>query len=150
MSINRRTFLKSSLISSLAFSAPAILRAQTGRKYRTALIGSGWWGMNIARVAMQSGQCKMVAMCDADLNQLAPAAAEIERLTGDKPKKYQDFRELLDAEKIDIAIVATPDHWHPLITIAAVKAGARISHHLLHGRHLLQAQPDACVDCAHH
>ena len=75
MSINRRTFLKSSLISGLAFSAPAILKAQNNRKYRTALIGSGWWGMNIARTAMQSGQCKMVAMCDADLNQLGPAAA---------------------------------------------------------------------------
>ena len=145
MSINRRTFLKSSIATGLAFSAPAILKAQTGRKYRTALIGSGWWGMNIARTAMQSGQCKMVAMCDVDLNQLAPAAAEIEKLTGDKPGKYQDFRELLDAEKIDIAIVATPDHWHPLITIAAVKAGAHvyvekpIGHTIKEGRAMVNA-----------
>jgi predicted dehydrogenase len=145
MSINRRTFLKGSIASGLAFSAPAVLRAQTNKKYRTALIGSGWWGMNIATVAMQSGRCKMVAMCDVDMNQLNPAAAEIEKLTGDKPRKYQDYRQLLDAEKVDIAIVATPDHWHPLITIAAVKAGAHvyvekpIGHTIKEGRAMVNA-----------
>ncbi|MCP4263242.1 MAG: Gfo/Idh/MocA family oxidoreductase [Planctomycetes bacterium] len=143
--MNRRTFLKSSIASGLAFSAPTILRAQTSRKYRTALIGSGWWGMNIGRTAMQSGRCKMVAMCDVDQNQLDPAAAEIEKLFGDKPKKYKDYRELLDDQKIDIAIVATPDHWHPLITIAAVKAGAHvyvekpISHTIKEGRAMVNA-----------
>jgi predicted dehydrogenase len=82
--------------------------------------------MNIGRTAMDSGRCKMVAMCDVDKNQLDPAAAEIEKLTGDKPRKYKDYRELLEGEKVDIAIVATPDHWHPLITIAAVEAGAHV------------------------
>jgi len=145
MSINRRSFIKSSIATGLAFSAPAILKAQTNRKYRTALIGSGWWGMNIATVAMQSSQCKMVAMCDVDLNQLNPAAEKIEKLTGDKPKKYQDYRELLDENKIDIAIVATSDHWHPLITIAAVKAGAHvyvekpIGHTIREGRAMVKA-----------
>ena len=110
MSINRRTFLKGSIAASVAFAAPTILRAQDDRKYRTALIGSGWWGMNIGRTALQSGQCKMVAMCDVDSKQLDPAAGEIEKLSGDKPKKYKDYRELLDREKPDIAIVATPDH----------------------------------------
>jgi len=134
MSINRRTFLKGSIAASVAFAAlptgtpygAAILRAQAGRKYRTALIGSGWWGMNIARTAVQSGQCKIVAMCDVDSNQLDPAVREIEQLSGETPKKYKDYRELLDREKPDIAIVATPDHWHPLISIAAVKAGADV------------------------
>jgi predicted dehydrogenase len=126
MAINRRAFLKHSVASGLALAAPNIIRADSGRKYRTALIGSGWWGMNIARAALQSGECKIVAMCDVDTNQLDPAAAEIEKLSGDKPKKYKDYRELLDAEKPDIAIVGTPDHWHPLITIAAVKAGAHV------------------------
>ncbi|MGD8787715.1 MAG: Gfo/Idh/MocA family oxidoreductase [Phycisphaerales bacterium] len=145
MSFNRRVFLKGSLASGLTIAVPAILCAQTDRKYRTALIGSGWWGMNIAREALQSGQCKMVAMCDVDLNLLNPAVEEIERLSGDKPKKYQDYRELLEREKPDIAIVATPDHWHPLITIAAVKAGADvyvekpIGHTIKEGRAMVNA-----------
>ncbi len=126
MSINRRTFLKGSMASGLAFAAPNIIMAETDKKHRTALVGSGWWGMNIARVALQSRECKLVAMCDVDSNQLDPAASEIEQLSGDKPSKYKDYRELLDREKPDIVIVATPDHWHPLITIAAVRAGADV------------------------
>ena len=145
MAIDRRDFLKSSVASGLAFATPAILRAGVGGKYRTALIGSGWWGMNIARSALQSGECKIVAMCDVDSNQLDPAAKDIEKLSGDKPKKYRDFRELLDREKPQIAIVATPDHWHPLITIAAVKAGAHvyvekpICHTIKEGRAMVNA-----------
>jgi len=126
MSIDRRTFLKGSVAASVAFAAPNILMADRAGKYRTALIGSGWWGMNIGRTALQSGRCKMTACCDVDSNQLDPAAREIEKLSGETPKKYKDYRELLDREKPDIAIVATPDHWHPLITIAAVKAGADV------------------------
>ena len=75
-------------------AAPAFLYAQP-QKYRTAQIGTGWWGMNILGEAMQSGQCKVVAMCDVDPNQLDPAAEKVEKLTGDKPKKYRDYRELL-------------------------------------------------------
>ena len=41
-------------------------------------------------------------------------------------KTYTDFRELLDQEEIEIAIVATPDHWHALNTLAAIEAGAHI------------------------
>jgi len=149
MAINRRTFLKNSVISGLAFAAPTILRAGGNGKYRTALIGSGWWGMNITRAALQSGECRIVAMCDVDSNQLDPAAAEIEKLSGDKPKKYKDYRELLEREKPQIVIVGTPDHWHPLITIAAVKAGAHvyvekpISHTVKEGCAMVKAARDA-------
>jgi predicted dehydrogenase len=145
MAINRRTFLKSSVASGLAIAAPAILRAGSGKIYRTALIGSGWWGMNIAGEAMKSGRCKIVALCDIDQRQLDPAADKVENLTGDKPNKYKDFRELLEKEKPDIAIVATSDHWHALPTIAAVKAGAHvyvekpISHTIMEGRAMVNA-----------
>lgn len=128
MSINRRTFLKNSVAASMAFAAPHILAEDKNKKYRTALIGSGWWGMNIAREAIKSGKCKIVAMCDVDRNILDKAAEEVEQLTGDKPTKYKDYRELLDKEKPEIVINATPDHWHALITIAACKAGADVYH----------------------
>jgi predicted dehydrogenase len=82
--------------------------------------------MLILRTAMQVGNIKVVALCDADENFLNPAADEVEKLSGDKPKKYRDYRELLEKEKPEIVIVATPDHWHPLITIAAVRAGAHV------------------------
>jgi predicted dehydrogenase len=138
-------FLKSSIASGVVLGLPNIIRASEGKKYRTALIGSGWWGMNIASVAAQSGQCKMLAMCDVDQNILDPAAEKMETLTGERPKKYKDYRELLQKEKPDIAIVATPDHWHALCAIAAVKAGAHvyvekpISHTIMEGRAMVNA-----------
>jgi len=143
--MNRRTFLKGSVAASVAFAAPNVLLAARDKKYRTALIGSGWWGMNITGEAIASGRCKIVAMCDVDQRQLDPAAAKVENLTGETPKKYKDFRELLEKEKPDIAIVATPDHWHPLCTIAAVKAGAHvyvekpIGHTIKEGRAMVNA-----------
>jgi len=119
---NRRDFLRGSLTA--GFGIP-LLRAQ-GTKYRTALIGSGWWGMNILRCAMEAGESRVVAMCDVDENQLNPAVAEVTRLSGDQPTKYKDYRDLLAREKPEIVIVGTPDHWHALPTIAAVNAGAHV------------------------
>src|SRR5690606_33543400 len=96
------------------------------RRYRTALVGSGWWGMNILREAIRAGESQVVALCDVDRGQLAPAAEEVERLTGEAPRRYGDYRELLAAERPELVVVATPDHWHPLITIAACEAGADV------------------------
>ncbi|MGH9344920.1 MAG: Gfo/Idh/MocA family protein [Terriglobia bacterium] len=118
--MNRRDFIASSAAAGLALRGFPTLLGQTPQKFRTALIGTGWWGMNICHVAMKSGQAKMIAMCDVDENQLNPAAENVTQLSGDQPKKYKDFRELLKQEKPEVVIVATPDHWHPLIAIAAV------------------------------
>ncbi|HEY3129398.1 MAG TPA: Gfo/Idh/MocA family oxidoreductase [Acidobacteriota bacterium] len=145
--MNRRSFIRSSVAAGMAFSAVPIFGANND-KYRTALLGSGWWGMNILHEAMASGECKVVAMCDVDQNQLDPAAANVEKLSGDQPKAYKDFRELLAKEKPEIVIVATPDHWHPLATIAAVKSGAHvyvekpISHTVREGRAMVKAARD--------
>ena len=146
MRLGRRAFLKSSIMSGVALGASSVSAAN--RQYSTALIGSGWWGRNIARVAMQSGECKVVALCDVDRNQLAPAVQEVEQLSGTKPKTYDDYRELLEREKPEIVIVATPDHWHPLIMIAAVRAGADVyvekpvGHTVYEGRAMLKAARD--------
>jgi predicted dehydrogenase len=121
-----------------------LLRAQ-GKKYSTALIGSGWWGMNILRAAIAAGESKVVAVADVDENQLRPALAEIGKLTSDQPRVYRDYRELLAKEKPEIAIVATPDHWHPLCMIEAVKQGAHvyvekpISHTINEGKAMVRA-----------
>jgi predicted dehydrogenase len=126
MTFNRRQFIQTSAAASLIFGAVPLLQAKTGRMYRAALIGSGWWGMNLMREALASGQIKAVALCDVDPNPLEVSAEEIKDLTGDTPKTYRDYRELLDKEDIDIAIIATPDHWHALQAIAVLKAGAHV------------------------
>ncbi|MBE3097008.1 MAG: Gfo/Idh/MocA family oxidoreductase [Planctomycetes bacterium] len=147
MKLTRRSFLiAAAAAGAAATTGPAVHGGEKGgKKHRTALIGTGWWGMNILRTAVEAGQSTVVALCDVDENQLAPAAADIEKRTGQAPKKYKDYRELLEREKPDIAIVATPDHWHPLAMIAAVKAGAHvyvekpICHTIQEGRAMVNA-----------
>ncbi|MGE0882364.1 MAG: Gfo/Idh/MocA family protein [Blastocatellales bacterium] len=147
MTTNRRDFLKNSA-ASMAFtslSAPAILTVQKAKKYRTALIGCGWWGMNILREAMAAGESQVIAICDVDENQINPAAAEINKLSGDQPKLYKDYREMLAKEKPELVIVGTPDHWHALCAIAAIESGAHvyvekpIGHTVKEGRAMVNA-----------
>ena len=144
--MNRRDFLLKSSAASVAYSAmPLITSLGRTQPYRTALVGSGWWGMNILRCALQAGESKLVALCDVDENQLKKATTELSKLTSDQPKIYRDYRELLAKEKPEIVIVATPDHWHPLCCIAAIESGAHvyvekpIGHTVMEGRAMVNA-----------
>lgn len=144
MNFHRRDFLKASASASL-FPTPLLGTTRKAAKYRTALIGCGWWGMNILREAMAAGESQVVALCDVDENMLNLAFAEVGKLAGDQPKKYKDYREMLKAEKPDICIVGTPDHWHALCMIEAVNQGAHvyvekpISHTINEGRAMVSA-----------
>jgi predicted dehydrogenase len=126
MSVNRRRFLATAAAVSAVVSAPHVHADSKDKKYRTALIGSGWWGMNILREALATGQTKVVALCDVDRDKLELAGEEVMDLCGDEPNTYTDFRELFDKEDVEIAIIATPDHWHALNTLAAIGNGAHV------------------------
>ncbi|MEX2578341.1 MAG: Gfo/Idh/MocA family oxidoreductase [Verrucomicrobiales bacterium] len=128
--LNRRRFLRTTATASAALGACAApfvaAEPKSGRKYRTALIGSGWWGMNLLRVALEDGRCEIVALCDVDSDELEVSADEVDSLTGKQPAAYRDYREMLEKEDLEVAIVATPDHWHALQTIACVEAGVHV------------------------
>src|SRR3954469_17052253 len=149
--MNRRNFIKSTAAGAFALAtAPVFLRGQDKTQtYTVALIGCGWWGGNILGAALASKQCKLVALCDVDPNQIARCSKEMSSLTSDTPKQYSDFRECLSKEKPQIVINATPNHWHALITIEAVKSGAHvyvekpISHTVLEGAAMVKAARSA-------
>lgn len=144
--MQRRQFLDITGKAGLAVTAFPLLKGLRRKaNYKLALIGSGWWGMNILRCALKHGGCSLSAICDVDTRQSAIALEEIGKLTSSKPKVYRDFRELLQKEKPEIVIVATPDHWHPLIAIAAMQQGAHvyvekpIGHTINEGRAMVSA-----------
>jgi len=149
--MHRRRFLNRTAAASLAFSALPIIGADAGKKYTTALIGSGWWGMNILREAMASGRIKVVALCDVHEDKLTQGADDVNADSGADPKKYKDYRELLAKEKPEIVIIATPDHWHALQAIAACKAGSHVfvekptGHTVNESRAMVKAAKDAGV-----
>jgi predicted dehydrogenase len=80
-------------------------------------IGVGHRGTLVAQWAASCGD--IVAVCDADRRNAEKARAAL----GGRADIYQDYRELLDRDDIEIIINATPDHWHTAINIAACKAG---------------------------
>lgn len=148
MTISRRSFLRTTaaVAAGATIAAPAVhAQSRPGKKHRTALIGSGWWGKVITEMAMADGSVDVVAVCDVDQQMIDEAVKLVEDKAGNTPKQYKDYRELLEKEKPEICIVATPDHWHPLICIAACHAGAHVyvekpvGHTILEGRAMVRA-----------
>ena len=141
--MQRRDFIKSGAmaISALPLYGSTFLNLPK----RIAIIGTGWWGMNILNEAMAAGNCTIVGVCDVDENALNAAWQTVKKVKGDDPKKYKDYRDMIAKEKPEIVIVATPDHWHALNAIEAIKAGAHvfmekpIGHTLNEGKAILRA-----------
>jgi len=96
--------------------------AAPSERITTALIGAGGRGGQIV-----AGGDQVVAVCDVDATHRQRAQAQINSLMGGNScAAYGDFREVLAREDIDAVIVATPDHWHVPIALAAVRAGKAV------------------------
>ena len=87
-----------------------------------AAIGVGGQGTGIMNAAKRKAGVKFVAVCDLDDDHRKKAAEKV----GNDCHQYKDFRELLARPDIDAVTIGTPDHWHALIAIAAMKAGKHV------------------------
>lgn len=127
--MDRRDFLKAG-VAGLALSAFRGYAAESAeaKAKRVALIGCGWYGKSALFRLLQIAPVEVVALCDVDKKMLAEAAEMVaeRQKSGKKPRTYGDYRELLKKEELDIVQISTPDHWHALPMIAAVKAGADV------------------------
>jgi len=94
-----------------SFSLPAFMREP---KIKVGLIGCGWYGMVIVNAAFKVGGVEIVAVCDVDSEHLENSAREIEKLQGNLPKKFKDYRELLEMKNLEAVIIGTPPQWHAL------------------------------------
>jgi predicted dehydrogenase len=130
--LNRRKFLTSTA-SALALStlAPAGLAADPKPK-RVGLIGCGWYGktdlFRLIQIAPTVAPVEVVSLCDVDKQMLADAVDQTaaRQASKRKPRSFSDYRAMLAEKDLDIVLIATPDHWHALPMIAAVKAGADV------------------------
>jgi predicted dehydrogenase len=121
--MNRRQFLYT---AAGALALPAMLRAQ-GRP-RVGLIGCGWYGKSDLLRLVQVAPVDIVSLCDVDQHMLTEAAELVaeRQISHKKPTGFSDYREMLAKKDLDIVLIGTPDHWHALAMIAAVKAGADV------------------------
>lgn len=95
--------------------------AQPSDRIRFALIGAGGMGQGDAQNAASLGG-EIVAACDVYDGRLA----RMKERYGNALFTTRDYREALARADIDAVIVATPDHWHAPITVAALKAGKHV------------------------
>ena len=128
--MNRRTFLGTSAAAGLAYSSIAATAAEIakGPVKRVALIGSGWYGKIDLFRLIQVAPVEVVALCDVDSTMLSEAAEMVAKRqkSGKRPKTYGDYRTLLKENELDLVLIATPDHWHALPMIDAVKSGCDV------------------------
>lgn len=143
-SFNRRGFLKTSLTAGAAvasFSARSWSQVRGANDdVRVGVVGiNGRGGSHISEFRKMSG-VRLVALCDIDKNVLSRRAQGLEPIT-----QYQDIRRLLDSKDVDVISVASPNHWHALMTIWACQAGKDVyvekpcSHNVFEGRKAVEA-----------
>ena len=133
--LGRRRFIKQMVASA---TVPVFLRAATlglaetvapSERIRMGLVGCGihGTGWNLDQMFANPHQ-QVVAVCDVD----ARHAAEAERRVNEHYSRtlgydyrchvYSDFRDLVNRRDVDAVDVATPDHWHVLIALMALRA----------------------------
>ena len=128
--MQRRSFCK----LAGAFAGPVILPASVlGRRGQTVpservtigLIGAGGKGYDLMRdfYSQCRDEVQFVAIADPDTRHAERGKRLAEKNWGEGCKTYRDFRDLCGRDDLDAVVVATPDHWHALAALEAVRQG---------------------------
>ncbi|HLA38615.1 MAG TPA: Gfo/Idh/MocA family oxidoreductase, partial [Candidatus Glassbacteria bacterium] len=122
--ISRRGLFASGAAMAFAAAAPAIGRvAEANDTINVGVIGTGQMGRSNMNAFAEEERVRIAAVCDCYRPNLDKALKALEKSGKPKPAEYADFRKLLDDKEIDVVIAASPDHWHPLHTVMACRAG---------------------------
>jgi predicted dehydrogenase len=149
----RREFLEDTLWAAAVAAAAGSSRGawaaeprSTGRvvgpnePIRVAVIGVRQRGRDHVRSFVRMEDVRVAAICDCDLNVVAPAVKAVTDRGKPEPKVVQDLRRIMDDPEIDAVSIATSNHWHALAAIWAMQAGKDVyvekpvSHNVREGR----------------
>jgi len=150
----RRQFLKQTAgLGAATIAAPYLVPASAlgadgnvaaNERINIGMIGTGNQGTNDMGAFLGDNRVQVVAVCDVNrespgywagtVRGREPARQRVEQRYADDKRSgiykgcaaYVDFRELLAREDIDAVEIATPDHWHAALTVAACRAGKDI------------------------
>lgn len=133
--LSRRELLRAA--SGIASAALVPGRAKgANNRVHVAFIGVGSMGTGHVGLCSRMDDVNIVAVCDVDEEHQRLAA----KAAGNSPKAYTDFRHVLDRNDVDAVVIATPEHWHPIIACRAFEAGKDvytekpIGHNIREGR----------------
>ncbi|MCL1921641.1 MAG: Gfo/Idh/MocA family oxidoreductase [Kiritimatiellaeota bacterium] len=133
MKTNRRMFLKGATCASAPFILPShIWAAETGPNDRIVMgcIGMGTQLRGLMNGFIHQDGVQVVAVCDVNTTLREDAQRIANEYYAKNPAKgtadvkgYNDFREVIARKDINAIVIATPDHWHAIQTVAALNAG---------------------------
>lgn len=126
----RREFLKGASAAMVlsSFGAYGFDFSDQNKTYRVGVIGTGWYGKSDLFRLIQVAKVEVISLCDVDKNRLKEAGELVSQRqhSGKTPKLYGDYRTMLKENELDIVLIGSPDHWHALQGIAAMKSGANL------------------------
>jgi predicted dehydrogenase len=152
MMVTRREFL-----DALAVGAAGLAVGTTAKSYGQILgsndrVNFAIIGLNsrayahLSSLKANKSAARISHVCDVDGNILRKFADSVRQEAGEAPVTDQDFRRILELKEVDAITIATPDHWHTPMAIAALQAGKHVyvekpcSHNPAEGEMLVQAQ----------
>jgi predicted dehydrogenase len=153
---SRRDFLNRSALFAAAVAAGTsqahaevkanATSASANDRLRVAVVGVHGRGMSHVGGYGKKNNCEIVAICDCDEAVIGKAMESVTKArSGDAPKFVKDFRKLLEDKSIDIISIATPNHWHALMAVWAMRAGKDVycekpaTHNVHEGRLMVEA-----------
>lgn len=132
-SFSRRQFLQTSALLAAPLILPRRVWSQESapsKRLTLGMIGMGKQMGGHLRAMLGRDDVQVLAVCDVDTTRREAAQKKVDEAYTKKAGEtykgcaaYNDFRELLARKDIDAVFIATPDHWHAFIAIAAVRAG---------------------------
>ena len=146
----RRKFVQTSIFGAAGASTFCALPANSNAAgangdIRVAVIGVGGRGSGHVGGLLGQKGVRVTALCDADYKHNENNANRVAKKQGQKPKVYEDYRKLVEDKEVDAVMIATPNHLHSLVSIAAAQNGKHVyvekpvSHNIWEGRKLVEA-----------
>lgn len=139
--LSRREFIgKTAAAAASALAAPSVITstalgagplAPASERISLGFVGAGWRGNDLVKSLWNFPDVQCLGVCDVFKSRRESTAGAIdkhyEKLLGKGSfkgcKRYNDFREMIARKDIDAVVIATPDHWHVPVALAAVRAG---------------------------
>lgn len=135
-------------LSSRLFAAPVATKEKgPNEKLQFAVVGVNGQGKGHIRSLLETNrsEAQIAVICDVDEEVGRLRCDEIEKASGRRPEYVQDIRRVVDNPSIDCVSIATPNHWHALVSIWAMQAGKDVyvekpvSHNVSEGRRMVEA-----------
>jgi predicted dehydrogenase len=92
-------------------------------RVNVAIVGLGGRGTNHLNIYSKLPEAHVIGLCDIDQSAREKANATLKKNTGEGAAEYDDMRKAFADPKVEAVSIATPNHWHALAAIWAMKAG---------------------------